>query len=79
MTYPWYHSQGGLNHANVNDAEMDRLLVAQRRETNPERQKELWKQIEARTFDQVWQVFYPIGIFGRGSAMGLAFGSIARK
>ena len=48
VTYPWYHSKGGLNHANVNDTEMDDLLVGQRREKNPEAQKEIWKKIEAR-------------------------------
>jgi peptide/nickel transport system substrate-binding protein len=57
--YPFYHSTGGLNHNNVKDAEMDRLVTAQRRETNPEAQKELWKQAEDRIFDQVWQVFFP--------------------
>jgi ABC-type transport system substrate-binding protein len=56
--YPFYHSKAGLNHNNVNDVEMDRLVTAQRRETNPERQKELWKQAEDRIFDQVWQVFW---------------------
>jgi peptide/nickel transport system substrate-binding protein len=30
--YPWYLSTGGLNFNNVNDAEMDRLLIAQRGE-----------------------------------------------
>jgi peptide/nickel transport system substrate-binding protein len=65
VTFPWYHSKGGLNHANVNDAEMDSLLVAQRREKNPEAQKEIWKKIEKRYFDEVWQVWYPIGIFSR--------------
>ncbi len=48
VTYPWYHSKGGLNHANVNDAEMDRLLVTQRREKNPEAQKALVAQPAVR-------------------------------
>ena len=34
--YPWYHSKGGLNHNNVNDAEMDRLVTAQRQEMDEE-------------------------------------------
>jgi peptide/nickel transport system substrate-binding protein len=62
VTYPWYHSKGGLNHANVNDAEMDGLLVAQRREKSVEAQKEIWKKIERKYFDEVWQVWYPIGV-----------------
>ncbi len=65
VTYPWYHSKGGLNHANVNDTEMDALLVAQRREKNPEAQKEIWKKIEKRYFDEVWQVWFPINVVAR--------------
>ena len=57
--YPWYHSAGGLNHNNHNDAEMDRLVVAQRQEPNEEGKIELWREIEARIFDQVWEVFFP--------------------
>jgi ABC-type transport system substrate-binding protein len=64
--FPWYHSQGGLNHANVNDTEMDRLVVAQRREQDKERQKALWKDIEARILDQLWNVFFPTSVFSRG-------------
>ncbi|MFN8638913.1 MAG: ABC transporter substrate-binding protein [Dehalococcoidia bacterium] len=66
VVYPWYHSKGGVNHANVNDPEMDSLLVAQRREKNPEAQKEVWKKIEKKYFDEVWQVWYPIGVLARG-------------
>ncbi len=65
VTYPWYHSKGGVNHANVNDKEMDDLLVAQRREKNAEAQKEIWKKIEKRYFDEVWQVWYPINVLTR--------------
>ncbi len=57
--YPWYHSAGGLNHNNVNDAEMDRLVTAQRQETNEEAKLEIWRDIEERIFDQVWEVFFP--------------------
>ena len=39
--------------------------MAQRREKNPEAQKDLWKQIEKRYFDEVWQVWFPIGVLGR--------------
>ncbi|MFN8640008.1 MAG: ABC transporter substrate-binding protein [Dehalococcoidia bacterium] len=63
--YPFYHSTAGLNHNNVNDPEMDRLVTAQRREQNPERQKELWLQCEARILDQVWSVYYPVAAFQR--------------
>jgi ABC-type transport system substrate-binding protein len=57
--FPWYYSKGGLNHNNVNDAEMDRLVVAQRKEQKLEAKKELWLQIEARIYDQVWNRFFP--------------------
>jgi ABC-type transport system substrate-binding protein len=63
--YPFYHSTAGLNHNNVNDAEMDRLVTAQRREQNRERQKELWLQAETRILDQVWTVYYPSICFQR--------------
>ena len=65
MVYPCYLSTGGVNHANVNDAEMDRLLVAQRAESAPEAQRELWLQIEQRIFDQVWNVFFPAQMYVR--------------
>jgi len=64
--YPWYHSQGGLNHSNHDDPEMDRLVTAQRGEADPDAQRELWREIEARILDQVWEVFFPTGIYGRG-------------
>jgi len=63
--YPWYLSDGGLNFNNVDDAEMDRLLKAQRGEIDPDAQKELWHQIEDRVFDQVWDVFFPETVFRR--------------
>jgi ABC-type oligopeptide transport system substrate-binding subunit len=63
--YPFFHSTAGLNHNNVNDAEMDRLVTAQRREQNLERQRELWKQAEDRILDQVWSVYYPVAAFQR--------------
>ena len=63
--FPWYLSTGGLNFNNVNDAEMDRLLVAQRGEGDADAQKEIWQQIEARIFDQVWDVFFPETAFRR--------------
>jgi ABC-type transport system substrate-binding protein len=63
--YPFYHSKAGLNHNNVSDAEMDRLVTAQRSEQNAERQKELWKQAEDRIYDQVWQILFPVGGFRR--------------
>ena len=65
VVYPWYFSEGGLNQNNVNDPEMDKLVVAQRGEANPEAQREIWTQIEARILDQVTTVFFPEIVFGR--------------
>ncbi len=57
--YPFFHSKAGLNHNNINDEIMDKLVTDQRKEQNPERQRELWKQAEDRMLDQVWSVYYP--------------------
>ena len=65
VTYPWYLSTGGLNHNNVDDAKMDELVVAQRGEQDPEAQLDLWRQIEARILDQIWDVFIPDNIYRR--------------
>ncbi|MFN8638912.1 MAG: ABC transporter substrate-binding protein [Dehalococcoidia bacterium] len=65
VVFPWYYSKGGVNHANVNDPDMDKLLLDQRKETNPEAQKDLWKKIERKYFDEVWQVWFPINVIGR--------------
>ena len=60
--FPWYHSKGGLNYNNVDDAEMDSLLEAQRRETALEAKKEIWQKVWDRIFDQVWDQFDPVGL-----------------
>jgi len=65
MVYPWYHSQGGLNHNNVNDPTIDELVTAQRAEQDAEARKEIWRDIEERILDQVWDVFTPTGIWSR--------------
>jgi ABC-type transport system substrate-binding protein len=57
--YPFFHSTAGLNHNNINDAEMDRLVTEQRREQNPERQRELWIKAHDRILDQVWSIYFP--------------------
>ncbi|PKN81164.1 MAG: hypothetical protein CVU47_07795 [Chloroflexi bacterium HGW-Chloroflexi-9] len=64
--YPWYHSKGGLNHNNVNDAAMDKLVSDQRVEADPVKKMELWREIEAKIYDQVWDVFTPTNFQRRG-------------
>ncbi len=65
MVYPWYHSQGGLNHNNKNDAQMDELVTAQRREQDDEARRDIWRQVEERYMDQVWEVFTPAAVVQR--------------
>jgi len=65
VVYPWYLSTGTLNHNNVVDAAMDELLIAQRGEIDPEAQLDLWRQIEHRILDQVWEVFVPANTYQR--------------
>jgi peptide/nickel transport system substrate-binding protein len=65
--YPFYHSKGGVNFGNLSDPEMDRLVEIQRREQNPEAQKETWKKIWDRELDIVYDVFLPLGPTTGGS------------
>jgi peptide/nickel transport system substrate-binding protein len=57
--FPWWHSQGGLNYNNVNDAEIDGLLESQRAETDLEAKKVIWQQVWDRIHDQVWDIWWP--------------------
>ena len=57
--YPFYHSKGGLNFGNRNEPALDALLEAQRRESNLEAQKEIWKKVWDMQLDQVWDLFLP--------------------
>ena len=41
---------------------MDKLLEGQRAETDPEAKKELWQQVWDMIHDQVWDVWYPVGL-----------------
>ena len=57
--YPWWHSNGGLNYNSVSDPTLDGLLDAQRAETDPLAQRELWRQVWDRVHDQVYDVWWP--------------------
>lgn len=57
--YPFYHSKGGLNFGNLNDPVVDKLVETQRREQNPEAQKEIWKKIWDWQLDQIPDVYMP--------------------
>ena len=45
-----FHSQGGFNRSRINDAELDRMLVAQRREMDPAPRREVILQIQRYTW-----------------------------
>jgi peptide/nickel transport system substrate-binding protein len=57
--FPWWHSRGGLNYNNVNDAELDTLLERQRAEIDPAAQRETWRAIWDRVHDRVYDVWWP--------------------
>jgi len=59
--FPFYHSAGSLNYGSINDAALDDLLVAQRSETDPAAQKDLWMQISDHVHDMVYQAWWPVG------------------
>jgi len=65
--FPFYHSAGGANFGNLNDPEMDRLVEAQRKEQDPEAQKEIWLDIWNRELDIVYDVFLPLSGGNGGS------------
>jgi hypothetical protein len=44
---------------------MDKLVTDQRREQNPERQREIWLKAEERMLDQVWSIYHPAAAFQR--------------
>ena len=57
--YPFFHSEGSLNYGSIVDPDLDAMLVAQRTETNPDAQKEIWLKISDRIHDQVYQAWFP--------------------
>jgi len=56
-----YHSQSAANDTKLKDPEMDQLVMAQRREPNQEKRRELMRSAVKRITDQVFQigVIYP--------------------
>ncbi len=64
--YPFFHSKGGLNFGSVKNDALDKLLEAQRRESNKEAQKEIWKKIWDMQLDQNWVVYLPGQLEARG-------------
>jgi len=52
--YAVYHSTSAGNYGKVKDPELDRLLEAQRRETNAEKRRELLRSVSRRLLEQEW-------------------------
>ena len=59
--FPWYQTEGGLNYNAKGNAELDELLVGQRRETDLEAKKGIWRQVWEVIHDQVWDFWWPVG------------------
>ena len=59
--YGVFHPSSPHNYGHVNDPQLTPILEAQRRETDPAKRTELWKQAVRRITDQAWAVafFYP--------------------
>ena len=51
-----FHSKSSANWYAINDPELDRLVVAQRLESNLEKRRDIWRQAVKRVVDQVWVV-----------------------
>jgi len=61
MLYGPYHSTSSGNWSKAKDSELDKLLVAQRREPNPEKRREILREAAKRIVDQAWgiELIYP--------------------
>ena len=57
--FPWYHSRGGLNYNNVDDPDLDKMLEAQRAETDLEAKKDIWLQVWDRIHERVYDIWWP--------------------
>jgi hypothetical protein len=57
--YPFYHSAGEPELRVDRRPGAGRLLVAQRAETNPDAQRDLWMQIWDHVHDMVYQAWWP--------------------
>lgn len=56
-----YHSKSKANYGAVNDPEIDRLLLQQRGEPNPDKRRELLRSLVRRVVERSWAVelYYP--------------------
>ncbi len=57
--YPWYVTGGGLNYNSVADPQLDNLLKAQRKEADPNKRKDILRQLDKYLNDQNYDIWWP--------------------
>ena len=59
--YAVYHSASPNNNSKVKDAVLDDLLQGTRREVDPDKRRDLYREVALRIVDQMWSpaIFYP--------------------
>lgn len=57
--FPFYHSAGSLNYGSIVDPDLDKMLVAQRVETDEAAKKDIWLNISNRIHERVYQAWFP--------------------
>lgn len=57
--YPYYITGGGLNYNGVADPDLDRMLRAQRAETDPDRRRQILRDIDRHLNDQNYEIWWP--------------------
>jgi peptide/nickel transport system substrate-binding protein len=55
--YVWWHSGSPVNFGRIDDPEIDRLLDAGRRETDPEKRAEVYRDLNRRFAQQIWNLW----------------------
>lgn len=62
--YVWWHSGSPVNFGRFADPEIDRLLEEGRVETDPERRREIYEQLNRRFSEQLWNLWGQWTIWG---------------
>ncbi|MFW5655891.1 MAG: hypothetical protein ACOCYW_09675, partial [Roseicyclus sp.] len=56
LYYSLYHSTGGFNYRQIDDATIDEMAERARGETDPSERLEIYRQIQSRIFDEALDV-----------------------
>lgn len=56
LVYGRFHSTATENYMKVNDPDLDKLLESTRKETDPAKRQDLFKQTAMRILDRMWGV-----------------------